>query len=329
MLRFAQHDVGHLFRTSAGLYFAGYGMVGYSETRGGKPVMLPAIYVTEIDAPDIELSWKRRAFAAPDGRWSVVYHSPCERHTGEMGWQISLIETVTGVDRTPDALRGLSSGDGLLCTTDLRPWRFDGQVMVLLPWSGSPKLLDVTSGEITPCEATGTPLTVQWAATVPYLLCVYFDHISVLDGTGRLVSTVNWEPDESEIPYTGWTQDDTHFFLLRHPRKKATPQLVFFDPGHAPAMAGSIDLDPVRLVPYDAGAYEELQRDRRSLIVEGGQRAAGVLLDTWHQIRWDVTGSRLLLSIYRPVGLPARPGPDGEWACAAEERWLAIHLARK
>lgn len=247
-----------------------------------------------------------------------------------MAWQISLLESPSGADVTPGALQVISSRNGLLCPADLRPWRCDGQAMVLLPWNCPPLLFDMASRKLIGCEAICTPLTAQWAATRPFLLLVHFDRIELLDGNGRLMSTVTWEPEENEIPYTGWTASDRYFFLLRHPRTKCPTELALFDPAHVPAIADTIALDPAQLAPYDADLYHVISRDRLSLIVEGGQRACATLLDAWRQIRWDAADSRLLLSIYRPVTLPFKSqldnGPSDAWLCHAEEKWVSVSL---
>lgn len=283
-----------------------------------------------IEPFDSQLSWQRRTFIAPGGQWTAVYHSPMQRRTGEAAWRLSLLESFSGAGGTPDVLRTISTHDGFLCPADLRPWRCDGQVMVLLPWNGSPQLFDPGNRELIGCEAVCTPLTAQWAATRPVLLLVYFDHIALLDGDGRLMSTVTWEPEENEIPYTGWTASDDYFFLVRHPRKQSPPELSLFDPAHVPAIAGSLILEPDRLAPYDAELYKILPRDRLSLIVEEGQRACATLLDTWRHVRWDAAGSRLLLSIYRPVTPPFKPASDSGlldlWLCQAEEEWFSLSL---
>ena len=283
-----------------------------------------------IEPLDSQLSWQQRTFMAPGGQWMAVYHSPVQGRTGETDWQASLLESPSGTDATPDVLRTISTCDGLLCPVDLQPWRFDSQMLVLLPSNSPPKLFDLVKGKLIGCEAICTPLTAQWAATRPLLLLVYFDHIALLDGDGRLMSTVVWEPEENEIPYTGWTADDDYFFLVRHPRKQSPPELVLFDPAHVPAMANRIALDPARLAPYDAESYHMLSRDRLSLIVEGGQRASATLLDTWRQIRWDAADSCLLLSIYRPTTPPFKPqlnnGTSDTWLCRAEEKWVSLAL---
>ena len=130
---------------------------------------MPAIAeVMEIAPPDVELSWERREFPSPDGAWLAVYHNPRETHTGASGWAISLLDAPGRIDKTPRALRNLSSRKGLLCPSDLLPWRFDSRVLTVLPWDGTPRLFDVESGAVTQCEVTGTPLTMQWAATNPY-----------------------------------------------------------------------------------------------------------------------------------------------------------------
>jgi hypothetical protein len=284
--------------------------------------MLSVDRLIEIAPPDIDLSWEKREFPSPDGDWTAVYHSPREQPAGTMGWQASLVEASSRSDLTPRPLQNMSSGEGLICPSDFMPWRYDSQSLVLLPWNGTPRLLNPKSGKLTSCDVVATPLSAQWAFARPYLIAAYFDRITLLERQGKWVADMTWQPADDEIPYTGWTHDDT-IFVLRQPSSRAKPRITFYDPEHPFEAGQPIGLDPDRLVPYDIAEYEGLARDRGTLIIGRGQHLAGALLDTWHQIRFEPARKRLLLSVYRPVGPPFK---SGGWVCEVEEKWFALPL---
>lgn len=288
------------------------------------------IEVMEITDPEEGLSWERREFVSPNGKWIASYQNPREWHIGVSGWLVSLREASGAVDRTPRALRSMSVGEGLLCPSDFLPWRFDSQVLAILPWHRTPRLLDVESGKLALCEVTGTPLTAQWAATKPYLLAVYFDRINVLDGEGRTVSTMGWEAADDEIPYTGWTHRDALFFVIRHSPRRTKTRVTFVDPENSSAPRQTLELDPARLVPYDDTRFKRVSRDGLSLRIGEWHHATRHLLDTWQKIRFDPNRNVLMLSVYRPIGDPFKPDPRqarrANWVCNAKERWVAVRL---
>ena len=85
----------------------------------------------------------------------------------------------------------------------------------------------------------------------------------------------------------------------------------------------AIDLDPIDFVPYDSGAYSTIPRSGCTLALRSGVRAAGFLLDTWHDARFDPDTDMLRLAAYRPVSAPY----CDQLACDVEARWIAVSLA--
>jgi hypothetical protein len=101
--------------------------------------------------------------------------------------------------------------------------------------------------------------------------------------------------------------------------------MLTFHAGEDGACGEAHELDPSDLVPYDAERFADLPRARFCLVVTPSVRAVGLLLDTWHSVRFHQPSATLYLAVYRPVS----PGywDKGEWLCHVEEQWVAVELA--
>jgi hypothetical protein len=206
----------------------------------------------------------------------------------------------------------------------MRPWAADDRTLALMTWTvaNSVCLYDVEERKIHQAPTGGAlPHSVQWAPNADRLLLPFSTGGQLHDATGKRRAVAEWNVDPEPLLYTDWTRWGL-FFVIARQSPGSTTRLAFHD-GMTGQLVEAIDLDPIDLVPYNSGAYARIPRSGCTLALRSGVRAAGFLLDTWHDARFDAETGTLRLATYRPVSEPY----SDQLACDVEARWIAVSLA--
>lgn len=285
---------------------------------------MPSIAKVEAADPPVEPAPDWRDYPSPDGAWVAAFHDPYELHMGLNGWQLSLLWAADGSDQTPPAIGEISERNEWLCPQVYQPWRSDSQMLALLYWHYALWLYDLPTAEFIPCDLERSPLVAQWSPSLPVVLAVGWEKLCLIDTAGACIAEVDWKFDTTSLPFTGWTPDGEHFFVLGRASREAKTRLTFFR-ADAASPAGHLSLDTDEMVPYDADQYAHLRRDTYTLITGPATRSAGALLDTWDRVTYDPLENRLLLSVYRPISEPYTQ--HGEPVCEAQPVWVAVTLS--
>jgi hypothetical protein len=267
------------------------------------------------------LAQERREYVAPDGRCVLAFHTPYEWHMGAEGWELAL--------ECPGApardLSGLARGKGFRLPPDLQPWAANSRLAVLLTWEDPAALIyDVASGRHRAVAAKGFPLSAQWAPHRLTCLLAFADRAVLVDRQARVHATAAWTVARGEPFFSFWLPRANAIGLVARRSRRGKPRLRLYS-AETGEFAGRIALDPARLAPYDAERYRDVPRMRYSLVLDDGTRAAGHLLDTWHDARFDHAADVLYLATYRPSGPAA--GSGRELVCPVREVCLAVQLA--
>lgn len=285
-----------------------------------------------IAAPGTTLSCDRREYLSATGATTLVLHDPIEWHMGADGWRASLLSSGRDLSHEHPVLRRFGEGRGLRAPSDLQPWAPDGRTLALLTWEETdPVCLYDTEGRRVTRLTTGSafPYSAQWAPDSDRLLIRFASGGTLFDAAGQRQGTLEWSVARDESFYTYWMRSGIVFLVARASRGSKTKITFYSSVSGGPI--GAEDLDPTDLLPYDAAAYAGLSRDEYSLTLGSGTWGAGVLLDTWHDVRFVLETNTLLLATCRPTSAPSSmsaPHRRGrQLMCQAEERWVQVDLA--
>src|SRR5262249_42810472 len=288
-------------------------------SRGYPPA--PVIRQLRIVADPPPPASDHKEFFSPDRSWSVVYHTPNERHMGADGWQVQLLHNGRDVTREHTAMARLGGSAGFKCEAGLRPWSHDGRTMVLLTWGADSVHLYHVPEKSLQLVPLGWSLvrSAQWSASADRLLVISDTQAVLVDHAGQPHGAAAWRNAEFESPFADWTADGRWFFVLARESVAARPVLTFcFGEDGTPVAA--VELDPAEIIPYDARPFDRLPRDAYCLVLNTSTRSVGRLLDTWSSVRFDPEASTLYLAVYRPTSAVYTDG--GESLCTVEERWV-------
>lgn len=291
----------------------------------GQP-QVPKILTVRSVAKPSPLSRKRRKYDSPDGRWSLIYHSPREFHMGADGWRMQLWRSWLSVTARHASLSRLAGADGFRCESDLQPWSHDSKVLVVMTWDVQSAVhsYELETKTVRNIDCGGKlPVSVKWSPTTDRLL-VTLPTVGVLwDQAVNRRGTAHWSIAPHETPHTGWMRDGQLFFALARESVRSKTMLTFYR-GDDGARGESLEVDPGDLAPYQAQEFAALARDTPSLVIPPGARGEGSLLDVWHSMQFDHASDTLYLGTYRPVSAVYRD--VGGLQCDVEERWVAVEL---
>lgn len=250
---------------------------------------------------------------------------------GAYAWRAQLIRAGRPTSELPRAMR----------LSPLAPWSFDGARFAYHALDPDERSIGVLLGDTDAGYRwlTGIPISpngVLWSPRQGLLLVVGQHWFRVFDSHGRLMSSVDWP----EAPH-----GITHGFWLASGQRFAVLGPIGFSPRRTIRLFGSDGdllaerpLDPVDLVPFNAGEYAHLDRDGFSVILGRSTRAVGWILDEWSDARYEPQTEELRLLVYRPSG-PAERDRDAvshwaadaakPWVASAEPRWIAIRLSER
>jgi hypothetical protein len=262
------------------------------------------------------------AFISPDGEWTLRFFDPSEFAMGAYRWSTALNHRSGEAKLLPDSLD----------PERLQPWSPDSRTYTFrgrYELHGASRLILGRVAENQPSSLTlaDYPVSVEWSPRENRLLVVSKRGATLFDAEAKVRAVAHWAHPENEWPISGWMPNGAHFFVLSREAENAPSEIRFYRSSDA-QLADRVEVDPARLVPWDAAPYRKLRRDFWSLEVGEGSGAIGSFLDTWHDFRYGVDGRELSLGTYRPISPPFSVKTEwgDEWVCRAEERWIALEL---
>jgi hypothetical protein len=286
----------------------------------GPPTPIPA-------PPGANYFPDRLSYASPDGKWTLVYHTPREWHMDATGWQARLLRGRRDVTREHQEFLRVAGDRGFRGERNFQPWSRDNASLAFVTWDDEP----VFVYEIANKKAVHLPYrrpyisAAQFAPDMDRLLIASAADGLLVDHAGNERQVVRWGIARDTATHTFWMTSGRCFVLLALARERASAVLSFFR-GDDGSLLESRDFNPSDLVPYDVEQYAGLPRNGLSLTLVNppGVQAVGLLLDTWSDVRFDQASNTLSLSVLRPVSPPVKE--NGALRCRVDSRWVAVRL---
>ncbi len=275
-----------------------------------------------IDMAPEPLSWVEREYRSPDGSWRVLFHDPDEFHMGATGWTLSLLERGRSVTPQHPFLVKHAGHAAVDCSPTMAPWSHDSRTLLVVTWARTPVLLyDIVARTGIVTDLPERPITAQWDPGGPHAFVLYGDNVTIVDPRGTQVGVVRWHAAMSDRPSAFWLPSGNLLFVIR--RAEGRTHARFFT--SAGTLVDDLSIDPLDLVPFDAERFASVGRDRFTLVVNQSTAAAGDLLDTWDDVRFDPQTRLLQLAVYRPQGDPYQD--RGITVCRVAKVWVAVEIS--
>lgn len=272
-----------------------------------------------------------RTFARPVGEGSLSFSQPEEFRMAAHTWRVRLTRPGRPSIDLPRALS----------IWPLAPWSPDGARFAYQGIDPNDSrrgviLGDADAGYRWLDGVPGGPHAVLWSPRRELVLVGGSSWFRIFAEDGRAMAAGEWPAAPHGVTHAFWLPSGDRFVLIGpvgfSPRRTIR---LFASSGD---LLAERPLDPVDLVPFNAGDYAHLDRDGFALVLGRSTRAVGWLLDEWSDARYDPDTEELRLLVYRPTGpaerdtsKPARlPAASVRlWVAPAEPRWIAMRLGER
>jgi hypothetical protein len=275
---------------------------------------------------------------SPNGRWALVFTEPNELRMGLPFWQKTQL-ILDGEDVSEDFGFNDILGYGSQTVRSSSNWSATGEKFSISyltsseqhPITSAVAIFDLVQGAVTYSEFDIWPLAMEWSTIGDALLLVSVDRCRVVKGSGFTDSPLGSGIGNRSALLAGWTLTSEYYFCTGPGLTDSGTELTFYRSSDDQRVE-RIKLDSDQMVPYDKERFSVLDRHQYCLVIDGGTRAVGRLLDDWSDFRFDPVTGRAFLGVYRPISdVSELPDLKGELeskilGCEVARQWTSLRI---